>query len=260
MPVETHIDAARERVDSEREAVAGKREAFDAFIERVSALSADATPGAGGPATDGGLTLADRTPSGGCDAVRTAFADTVRPHSVADIEEAEPLLATVRSELSEAVAAALAPATDQPFTPGLKRAVLSAASARRAETEVLGEALAREADRLDTARDSVEAVVAWLVEANETPLAGLGFAALRERHRALENHRERLAALARRRQEFLGAATSQGVEVGISHRELVPYLYGGFEVDHPVLCTVARLDGVCEDCQRTVRAHLVRRA
>jgi hypothetical protein len=32
-----------------------------------------------------------------------------------------------------------------------------------------------------------------------------------------------------------------------------------FEVDHPVLATVARLDNTCKDCQRTVRDHLIRR-
>jgi len=258
MPVETHVDAALERVETEREAVAEKREAFDAFAERVSELSTDTTTGT--PATDGGLTLAGPADSGGCGAVRTAFAETVRPHSVADLEDAEPLLATVRSELTEPVAAALAPATDQPFTPGLKQAILSAASARRAETDVLYQALGREDEQLETAREAVDGVVSWLVEANETVLADLDFGSLRERHRTLAEHRERLAAAARRRQEFLGTTTSKGVEIGLSHGELVPYLYGSFPVDYPVLSTVARLDGACGDCQRAVRAHLVRRA
>ncbi|OYR50821.1 hypothetical protein [Halorubrum sp. Ea8] len=54
-----------------------------------------------------------------CREVRRAFHETARPHSLADVDDAdaESLLETVRSEFTESVAVALAPTTDASSTP-----------------------------------------------------------------------------------------------------------------------------------------------
>lgn len=261
MAVTTHIDQASERVATERDAVAAKSDAVDAFIGRIEALSPKPMrpPSTGMTATAG--TLAGHTTSteDRCRAVRTAFAETVRPHSVDDIDRDESLLETVRAELTETVAVALAPTTEAAFTPELKRMVIMEAQARRAEAVALEQALDREADQLDGAGDAIDEVTGWIIEVNETALTDLEFDALENRHDRLERHRTRCMELARQRQSFLEKTTKNGVEAGICHRQLVSYLYGDFPVDHPVLATAAQLDATCKECQRAVRDHLVRR-
>ncbi|WP_435184657.1 DUF7260 family protein [Halobellus sp. EA9] len=158
------------------------------------------------------------------------------------------------------VAVALAPTTEASFTPELKQMVLAEAQSRRAEATALQNALEREETHLGEASDAVHDIIAWIVNANETPLTDLGFDALQQRHETLVSHRASCEDVARDRQEFLKEATNNGVDAGVRHRSLIPYQYQDFPVDHPVLATVATLDETCEECQRTVRDHLGRRA
>lgn len=258
------LAAARDHAAAEREAVEAKRGAVERFRDRVAELPAqpsggtDAGPTAG-PGAGTGTLVRDRSTDDRCRTVRQAFAETVRPHSVADVDDpdTEPLLETVREELTDAVAVALAPTTEPSFSPGLKRAVLSASGTLHAETAVLGDAVDRETDRLEAATGTAEEVAAALAELPD--LRPLGFEALHERHETLADCRERCERLADRRQSFLGANTSRAGEVGISHRRLVPYLYDDLPVEHPVLATAARLDAACEARQRAVRRQLIRR-
>ena len=91
MPVTTHIDRASDRTATEQDAVAAKSDAVDTFIGRVKSLSPNPIRSApvGMTATVG--TLAGQTTSteDRCRAVRTAFAETIRPHSVDDIDSDE---------------------------------------------------------------------------------------------------------------------------------------------------------------------------
>ena len=261
MGTQTRIHDARDRVEDEREAIEAKLDAVDRFVDRVEHCQPGPTPAAGSVTATAG-TLSRDSPSGGdtCEVVREAFAETIRPHSLDDVEERESLPETIQTELSESVAVALAPTTNTSFTPELKQAVLSEARTRRAETETLGKALQREATQLADAAAVVDEITGWIVTADETPLSDLGFEALRARHERLDTYRERCETVAMWRQSFLDGATNNGPEVGVTHRSLGPYLYQDFPTDHPVLTTVARLADTCGDCQRAVRDHLVRRA
>jgi hypothetical protein len=259
MTIQTHVDQARTRVRTEREAVTAKLDAFESFADRVADLPTEPRPSSpsgvtatAGPLSRGGSATDDR-----CRAVRTAFAETIRPHSVADVDDPESLLATIKSEFSDSIAVALAPTTEPSFTAGLKQAVLSDVGTRRTEMAVLRLALDHEAEHLDAAAAVVDEIVGWIADTDETPLADLGFDALRRRHERLAEHRERCTDLVRERQAFLRRSTNRDGS-GISHRTLVPYLYEDFPVDHPLLATAARLDAICADCQRAVRGHLVR--
>ena len=98
------------------------------------------------------------------------------------------------------------------------------------------------------------------VESVEAAVTNLGFGALQRRHETLASHRDRCEELARERQVFLEGTTNDGIDVGVRHRSVLPYLYQDFPVDHPVLATAAELDQTCWECQRAVRDHLVRRA
>ncbi|GAB3689072.1 hypothetical protein GCM10028857_24000 [Salinarchaeum chitinilyticum] len=258
--VTTHVDRARDRIDAERDAVEAKQAAFDSFVDRVEELSpAPSTTGAVATAANGLLARTSSPNDDGCAAVRSAFAETVRPHSVDDLDDPEPLLETIRSELSDSIAVALAPTTDTTLSPGLVELIVSEARKRRAEAAVFRRALDREAAQLAAAADVVDEITGWIVEADERPLSELGFDALRRRHERLASDRDRCEALAMDRQAFLQGTTSEGAELGVRHRHILEYCYQDFPIDHPVLVTVVRLDDVCADCQRAVRKHLVRR-
>jgi hypothetical protein len=166
----------------------------------------------------------------------------------------------MRDELTDTIALALAPTTDVSFGPELKRMVISKTRGRRAEATALHEALGREEAHLADVGAAVDDITAWIVEANETPLTTLDFDALKRRHETLASHRDRCEALVRRRQQFLRETTNNGVEPGVRHECLTPSLYRDFPVDYPVLATVTKLDAICDECQRVVRDHLVRRA
>lgn len=262
MVVDTYIEQARTRARSEQEAIAEMRDACEAFIRRVQKQQPEKTPSsAAGLTTAGGVThlSADGSSTDGCRTVRTAFAETIRPHSVADIDQTESLLETIREEFTDAIAVALAPTTEASFTPELKRMILTQAQSRRAEATALWKALEREETHLDDPSDAVDDIVAWIVDANETPLTDLGFDALQRRHETLASHRDYCEEVARDRQEFLQKTTNNGVDAGVRHKSLMPYLYQDFPVGHPVLATVTTLDETCQECQRTVRDHLIRR-
>lgn len=257
----TLIDQARTRVTAEQDAVDAKLEALEAFRKRVSDLPAEPTLSSSPriTATAGARLGTDSSPDDRCRAVRTAFEETVRPHSVADVDDSESPLATIQNEFTDSIAVALAPTSEISFSPDLKQLIVAETNARQTETSVLRRALAREETQLDTAGNVVDDIVSWIVEADETPLTDLGFAALQQRHETLARHRDRCENLAHQRQEFLRKPTNKNADVGIHHRSLIPYLYQDFPMDHPVLATGARLDVACKQCQRAVRNHLVRR-
>ena len=263
MAVETYIEQAQARVRAEQAASDDLLDGYEAFIRRIRELHADRTPSsAPGFTATAGVTSPSVNASAPdrCRAVRTAFAETVRPHSVTDVEEPESLLQTIREELSDAIAVALAPATDASFTPELKRMVLTEAQSRRSEATALQSALEREEAHLEEAGAAFDEITGWIAETDETPLTVDGFDALRQRHQTLAAHRDACGDVARNRQRFLGGTTNNGLDAGVRHRSLTRYLYREFPVDYPVLATVARLEETLRECQRAVRDHAVRRA
>jgi hypothetical protein len=262
MAVDTFIGQARTRAQSEQEAIEEMLEAYERFISRVQKLQPEQTPSSMAELTTaGGAThlSADTSSTDGCRTVRTAFAKTIRPHSVADIDETESLLETIHQEFTDTIAVALAPTTAASFTPKLKQMILAEARSRRAEATALEKALNREEAHLDDAAEAVDDIITWIVDANETPLTDLRFDALQKRHETLASRRDYCEEIARDRQEFLQRTTNKGVDAGVRHRSLMPYLYRDFPVDHPVLATVTRLTETCQECQRAIRDHLVRR-
>jgi hypothetical protein len=258
---ETLIDRAQARIRAEEAALDAKRDAFETFGARVTNLQTDQTPSsvAGTVGAVGSHDSLDESGSDRCRTVRTAFAETVLPHSVVDVDESESLLETLREEFTPEIALALAPTTKTPFTADLKQAVLAGVRSRRSETVAVQEALSREAAALEAAATTVDGVVTWLVEANETPLTDLGFDTLARRHETLADHRDRCADVARSRQQFLSAKTAAGTDAVVRHRRLVPSLYQELPVDYPILATTTSLTETCRSCQRRVRANLVRR-
>lgn len=256
--VETHVDDALGRVEREIEHFEDRGAAVERFRRELDSIQpATAQPRA---ATDGGVGAVSPVTAGGasqCKEVRKLFAETVYRHSVTDGEES--LLQTIGEEFSEPISFALAPGTDQRFTPPVKQSVRSAASERLVEIESMQRALDAERESLRAAREGIEEITDWLCEADQTPLLELDFEALRARHDRLEEYRQRCDRLARARQERVHSTTSQAGAAGVDHHQLVEFLYQSFPVSHPVLGTLTNLDDVCEECQRRVRDHMIRR-
>ena len=243
MPSHTSIDDALTRVQTEQDAIEAKRDAIDQFIHRVEDCSPTPSPAAatGATATVGLTPQRSQGSTNQCQAVRQAFAETIRPHSLDDVDDSESLHETIQAELSESIAVALAPTTKTTFSPQLKQAVLSKSHVRRAAAENFLRSLDREASELVDARDLVEEITGWIARVDETPLTQLGFEGLRTRHETLAAYRSRCEALAGHRQDFLNGATSHGETIGVSHSDLVEYAYQDFSAGRPVLATTARL-------------------
>ena len=241
----THVERARTRVEREREEVGAKREAYDRFRSRVESIPSQTT------ATGTGDTLVSSSGGTAARPIREAFAETIAPTC-----EDRPTDELLAAELSEEIATALATCGT---STALCRAVRSETDQRRAELAAMDRALDAEAESLARASETVEPVREWLIEENETPLSARGFEELRTCHERLAELRADCDALVADRQDQLGRTTGAGGRAGLRHRDLQCYLYEGFPVDHPVLVTATRLDGLCAECQRAVRDHLVRR-
>jgi len=253
------VERAQTRADRELGAVDAKRDAFESFVGRIRDVPAR-RPAVGSMPAVGDRKTTEDASSDGCRAVRSAFADTVRPQSVADVDDPESLAATIRSELTDSIAVALASSTDAAFSPALKRAVLVESAERLAEIRACRRALRREREQLADAAALVSDVTTWIVTADETPLGDLGFDELRDRHETLAEHRRRCSAFLGDRQAFLRETTTGRGDVACSHDRFSDYLYGDLDADYPALSAVVQLDGTCRECQRAVRDHLVRRA
>ena len=264
MTVRTSVHEALERVDEEREHVDGQLTAVDRFAKGVTDLEpASAAASTPQRLTDGGVVTATAVRRENAadrrERVRELFAETIRPYSVDDLEDDEPLVETIAEELSHDVAAALSPETNGAFTPRVKQAVLSATADRRAELKAINIALEREAESLESAAAEIDAVTDWICRADETPLLELGFDDLRERHETLARHRERCRRVLDERQATLRRTANHNASAGIRQRTVVAFLYQEFSTSHPALTTALRLEKVCADCQRAVRDHLTRR-
>lgn len=266
MPVDEALDDAAVVLDREREHVRRKRAAYESFRDAVRSVPpspADLAPTAradGGTAALPGTTATPSPASDGdgCGRVREAFADTVAA-CADDLDPGAPARA-LRVELGDEVGVALG--TDAPgqFTPELKAAVLSETAQRRSELVATERALDREAESLSSARETLGGVHDRIRSLDETPLSPLGFDALRDRLEALADLRARGERVAEARQTVLAGTTSETATVDVHHRQMVEYLYAGLAATYPVLAAVAATATTLEDCERTVRAHLARRA
>ncbi|WP_226039932.1 hypothetical protein [Natrinema sp. DC36] len=264
----TAVHRALECVDEEREAIRDRGTAFETFAQRVRAVPAK-DPESTRPrrtVTAMATTATQATPPQGptpstsadrCVTVSQAFAETVRPHSVADCDADESVVETIAAELTEDIAVALV--AESGWTPTLKSAVLEAVSTRRREVESLQGLLQRERSTLETAIDEIDEIVDWLRATADESLLQCDFDALQAKHERLEAYRDRLEARIDRRQAQFTESTNRYGPGGTRYRSVVTSIYSDLSVRYPLLSTVTRLYGICEGCQRAVRSQLTRR-
>ena len=249
MTPSTYVGRASERVARECADIEAKREVYDRFRSRLRTISPRTAVTGTGPGP--GEVLVSSTDGQATRSIRKAFDETV-----ATAYEDRSTMDLLATELGEGVATALATGA---ASSSLRSAVRSAIDQRRAELAAMDRALDAEAESLERAAETIGSIREWLVGVNETPLSACGFEELRTYHERLTGFRADCDALIADRQDHLGRTTSVDGQAGVRHRDLLAHLYEPFPIDHPVLVTGTRLDGVCGDCQRAVRDHLVRR-
>lgn len=267
MTVDTAVHDALNRIETERDRVTGELTAFDRFEDAVCEIDpVSPTDSTGTAATSGGSTVAVASLSAGpstgterADRVRERFAETVGRYPDPAADGSNSTVEIMAEKLGEEVAATLAPSTPGRFTPEVKAAVRTATAKRTAQLRAMDRALDAERDALERALESIDSVVQWLAEADQTPLLSLGFEALRARHETLAAHRDRCRAVLDERQAFLRGTTTYHAAAGVGHRSLVEYLYDAHPTSYPVVSTALRLESLCTECQRAVRDHLTRR-
>ncbi|WP_267164000.1 DUF7260 family protein [Halovenus salina] len=258
----TPVQRALGRVEDEREHVRKLRDGFDGFereVRQLSPVSPRSHRQSGGVAAGGAVTaqsLAGRASRDHCGRIRELFADHVQ--ALVRVGD-ESLLETVRGELGDRVALALAPTTDTSFTEPIKSQLLSATAQRQTKLDAMERALGAEADSLRRTVEATPAIEDCLDPADRRPLLSLGFAELRERHEALLSCERRLEQLVESRQQHLQAATGADATVGLTHHSLTDYLYDMLPTTYPALSTHTELLEFCREQQRAVRDHLTRR-
>ncbi|MFC6769042.1 ABC transporter C-terminal domain-containing protein [Natrinema soli] len=267
----TAVHRALECVDEEQEAIRDRGAAFETFAQRVRAVPAK-HPGSTRlqrTVTEMSTTATQATPpqgsqgsipstsAGRCVTISRTFAETVRPHSVADCDADESLVETIAAELTEDVAVALV--AESGWTPTLKSAVLEAVSTRRREVESLQGLLQRERSALETAIEEIDEIVDWLRATADESLLQCDFDALQAKHERLEAYRDRLEARIERRQAQFTESTNRYGPGGTRYRSVVTSVYSDLSVRYPLLSTGIRLYGICGGCQRAVRSQLTRR-
>ncbi|WP_222915347.1 hypothetical protein [Natrinema sp. SYSU A 869] len=264
----TAVHRALECLDEEQEAVAERGAAFETFARRVRDIPTE-SPSAGWTrqataATPTAMATAIQSqqpaPSARgtrCVTAREAFAEIVRPHSIADREADEPLIETMAAELSEDIAVALASETG--WTPVLKAAVCEEIETRQREVEMVQEILRNEREAVEDAIEEIGKILAWLQTTADESLLQCNFETLRGKHERLAIYRDRLETLTTDRQAQFTHSTNRYGPGGTRYRTLVESVYSDCSVRYPLLSSATRLYGICGDCQRTVRTHLSRR-
>ena len=262
--VQTIYDAL-DRVADEETHVATKSKAVDEFCVRVRELSPQSaqTAGTAHTSTVATGTTVHRVQTGTetdlCRRICGVFAETIRPHSVADVDSDESLLTTLPAELGEEIAVALSPSSGTTDSPALQAAVLTSATARLDELETMEKALRAERKSLRSALDDIEKIVRFENPRQETALLYSSFEELRSAHDRLTVARERCDRISRDRQGTIHGTAACRSNARVSHSSLVEYLYSDAAADYPVLSTIARLDQQYAERQRAVRDHLTRR-
>ncbi|WP_396613620.1 hypothetical protein ACH9L7_16940 (plasmid) [Haloferax sp. S1W] len=258
---------ALDRISHEETHVATKSKAVDEFCVRVRELAANSGGQAVGTphSTTGTATvMAHRTVQTGtgtdlCRRICNAFSETIRPLSIADVASDEPLLTTIREELGEEIALALAPASGTTYSPELRAAVLEAAATRRDELKTMQRALRTERKSVEAALSDTEAIVEDEDPDADAHLLYYSFEELRSYHGRLTRARTRCDRVSRERQRDIHGIAACSSAARVSHGDLISYLYSDVETNYPVLSAIVDLDRAYAARQRAVRDHLTRR-
>jgi len=245
--------ALRARLESERRAVTEEIDAFDAFVDRIQELPAEApTP------ADGVRGIGYRSGGSGLERVKAAYEETVMCVSHYDQDYGDTYRESVVTEFGPEIGGAL---TDGPrFQPHLKQAILGKARSCRADRESFLETLETESESVDAVGgelDDIEAELRGIESGSSSSSSGSGSPS-RRGYGALEAEWRRLDVLA---DDLDGLATARQRAIIRQRREFtipssapdIPtYLYDGFDDHYPLL-------SFCVDLRRRVQREKAER-
>jgi len=191
--------------------------------------------------------------SGGLEAVRDAYEETVMSVPHYREEYGEPYLVNVAGELSRELAAALG--SDGRFHAGLKRKLLQTSrQAVDGRTHLLG-IVDAEAEALESGADDIAALTEEVTSLGDQPLDDLEFNALRLTRERLRDARDRCDELAAERQSTL---RDQRRTLPVEIDDLGEYLYSPCETTYPLLAAYASLHRRIDRLLRTADRRLAR--
>jgi uncharacterized phage infection (PIP) family protein YhgE len=249
-PITHQIETAMAALDEERERLDVERTAFTQFRKRVAAMdvhapTANTTAGIKNAIMGTSTATASSTQ---LEQVRDAYRETVMsvPHYDEDYNQSlnDDIAEEFSPELASALAAAdsLMPPIQETFLTGCQRAT-------EGRTTLLS-ALDREADNLQHARDTLEALHTTLDEMNQQPIAVWSTNDIISTYERLADLETECDELAAERQAELHSQRIPGPSP--ADEELNEYLYESLPVTYPVLADLAEFDSLLH----TARQHL----
>ncbi len=260
---ETHLAEALQLVTTEQEKINDKLKAFDRFAVEVSRISVRPEIGSTvtttmhngnqQPLSVATQSIPDNDPR--IQKVRSLFAKIVRPHSLEDIEQPEPLLVTIREEFSEEIALRLAPSTSQQFTKNLKSAILSSADQCQSDLKAMDKGLTVEKQNLKKAISISKKINDWLISKPKN-FEQEDFETLKNQHEQLDDFRNQCEQLAVDRQSMIHTKTNNTLSANMSHTILIDYLYQPLPVTYPILSASVQMADTCDTRQRVIRKYL----
>ena len=261
--LEIHLAEALQLVITEQEKINDKLKAFDRFAVEVSRISVSSEIESTGtttvyngnqqPPSVATQSIPDNDPR--IQKVRSLFAKIVRPHSLEDIEQPEPLLVTIREEFSEEIALGLAPSTSRNFTKNLKSTILSSADQCQSDLKAMDKGLAAEKRNLKKAISLSESLNEWLISERKR-FEQEDFEKLKNQHEQLDDFRNQCKQLAVDRQSVIHTKTNNTPSANMSHIILMDYLYQPLPVKYPILSATAQMADACDTRQRVIRKYL----
>jgi len=255
---ETLIDEAQQLVIDERKAIADKLAALDRFAKGVTKISTETRPSPTGSAVAGNFLNSSPMSVSNDDRicrVRSLFAETVQPHSIADIGRSEPLLVTIQEEFNEEIALALSPSTNHQFTPQLQRAICSATERCKSDLRVMDKGLAIEEDDLEYVAELRKSLPDKLSAAPDA--SEIHSTTLVNQYEKIEHCKRQCEQLTIDRQLTVHATINHSPEGNLSHSFLLDYIYQSLDVDYPVLSATIQLINHCETHQQTICERLI---
>ena len=250
--VEGRLERAATALRRERRRTADELEALRSFEERVREIEPETTVSQGGTVARASVVAG---PTGGLDAVREAYEETVMSAPHYDEEYGDSYVESVRAELSTDLAAALTDGTR--FNARCKQAVLSSVAASQSARASLLETLSSEADSLEDAAGSLAPLADELTEFSARSLSEAPFGTLDAYRARLSVLEVKCEAVADSRQSTLfEQRRTAGLPTG--EPDVPQYVYQAFAFDYPVMSAVADLSAAIDRLRADVEAAMSR--
>lgn len=248
------VQHARRACSFEHERLVAEYEAFLEFADQVADLTVAPRPDGGQQMTP----MVARTGGDGLEDVKDAYRDTVMeiPHYETDYDE--PLEKHMATELSPQLAVAVSQ-SDQ-LTPAIRNPLVASARSAARDRRILADQLEEELSDLDDAEGTIQGISDRVQMTGGEGLLQRTYPELQSRWRRLDGLQADVQELLVERQQQLRDRAPGGGSELTTPEDVSNYLYGGLDVDFPVLNSGTELlERVEREKRETVKALSERR-